>query len=142
MFLRIVILSTLVLIQFVAAQPRPAKPGETMEFELAAAGKDNPILTIGLSSGDYVHGTVEAKAKTSLFVYRADGTVYRTYNITEQGPFAFAAEAPGVYRMELAPAAATPPAPGPFTVKLTVKEVLGVDERLASAAAVVTAERV
>lgn len=120
---RTVLLALTVAIGLGLAQ-QPLKTGEPFEADLTAAR----WFTLGLSAGDYVHGSIEIHpkdAKINLKVYLPDGVFYRAYEATAEQPFAFVAETPGAYRLELAPPGSTP-----IKVRLILKEILSVEERL------------
>src|ERR1700722_12019419 len=84
--------------------------------------------TITLNSGDYAAGFVKQSAKTDLAIFLPDGSQLRRFPGPAQAvarQFAFVAEAPGTYRLELATADS-----GVVKYELLLSQVLPLDERL------------
>ena len=119
----------LVIVFFVATTARaqePLKVNEPVERQLASGSVQS--YAIALKAGDYVACLLDQHGRTDLTIVAPDGSSLRHYpGPAEDGErlCVFIAETPGKYRMDV-----TTSATHPVSYKLTLDQVLSLDERL------------
>jgi enterochelin esterase-like enzyme len=102
------------------------KINEPVERKLASGFAQS--YAIGLKAGDYVAGLIDQHGRTDLTIVAPDGSPVRHYpGPAEDGKrlCVFIADTPGTYRIEL-----TTSSTQPVSYKLTLNQVLSLDERL------------
>ncbi len=102
---------------------------EPVERQLVS-GFCSVLCVIGLKGGDYVAGSIDQHGRTDLTIIAPDGSPVRHYpGPTEDGKrlCVFIADTPGTYWIEV-----TTPSTQPASYKLTLEQLLSLDERLKS----------
>jgi len=123
--MRIVLLLILFVATAALAQ-QSLKINEPVERQLASGSVQS--YAIALKAGDYVAGLLDQHGRTDLTIVAPDGSALRHYpGPAEEGKrlCVFIAEAPGNYRIDV-----TTSATQPVSYKLTLNQVLSLDERL------------
>ena len=109
-----------------ALAQEPLKINEPVERQLASGSVQS--YAIELKAGDYVASLLDQHGRTDLTILAPDGSPVRHYpGPAEDGKrlCVFIADTPGTYRIEV-----TTSATQPVSYKLTLNQMLSLDERL------------
>ena len=123
--MRIILLLVLFFATTALAQ-QSLKINEPVESQVASGSVQS--YAIALKAGDYVAGLLDQHGRTDLTIVAPDGSALRHYpGPAEEGKrlCVFIAEAPGNYRIDV-----TTSTTQPVSYKLTLNQVLSLDERL------------